>query len=650
MKKVIAIVAVVAWAGLVNAATINVPSDQPTIQAGISAAFAGDTVMVSPGTYVENVSFDGKAIVVISSDGPEVTTIQGAASASSLDVPGEVDSSGTSPTDFGTDAISATVRFINSEPKGAVLCGFTITGGNSSGIYCDINSSPTILNNIITGNMGGGNLGGGLSLRGTTGAVVRGNTFYGNSCTYGASIHIGEDYHTNTDDTICYNVMYGNSGYGEIRALGSLINEIIYNNTVIATTWSGLLNQGAGAIIAKNNIVVFGDPYGMQGNFAATYNCTFECATPYTSTPGVGNIYADPLFVDSVNNDYHLDMESPCIDAGDPDAFYDDPDGTRNDMGAFAGFYGALPLALDLSLGEGSWLNVIDNIPTISWSFYDTIGTQVAYEIEVGTDDDWSVAEMWDTGEIYSSEASALYAGVSLQEGVLYYLRIRLYNGTDWGSWLDRTFRLNTPSSVPELIYPIGGEVVDVDGVHLSVNNSTDNEGDPRTYDFEIYNDPGLTTLFDSDIGVSEQESTTLSKFFTGFTLGAQYWWRARSYDGFEYSEWSIPEYFVAEQLTSLYVPTNYPTIQSAIEAALPGDTVWVLPGTYVETINFLGKDIVILSTDGRDVTVIQSSATSSAFDVPRVTDRTSVMSTDGIPTVSFVSGETVTAVHDGFT
>ncbi len=47
-----------------------------------------------------------------------------------------------------------------------------------------------------------------------------------------------------------------------------------------------------------------------------------------------GNISVDPLFVDPENGDYHLQAESPCIDAGDPESPLD-PDGTRADMGAF---------------------------------------------------------------------------------------------------------------------------------------------------------------------------------------------------------------------------------------------------------------------------------------------------------------------------
>jgi hypothetical protein len=43
---------------------IHVPSDQPTIQAAINAAHNGDWVVVSPGTYLENIDFLGKAITV----------------------------------------------------------------------------------------------------------------------------------------------------------------------------------------------------------------------------------------------------------------------------------------------------------------------------------------------------------------------------------------------------------------------------------------------------------------------------------------------------------------------------------------------------------------------------------------------------------
>ena len=58
-----------------------------------------------------------------------------------------------------------------------------------------------------------------------------------------------------------------------------------------------------------------------------------------------------------------------------------------------------------------------------------------------------------------------------------------------------------------------------------------------------------------------------------------------------------------------LEVPASFPTIQSAIDAALDGDEVHVAPGTYVENIDLLGKQILLTATGGAEVTVIDGSA-----------------------------------------
>jgi len=90
------------------AATIHVPADKPTIQAGIDAAAGGDIVLVAKGTYHENIDFNGKNITVISSDGPAQTIIQG-------------------------DGTSAVVAIHTGETRASVLNGFTISGGGARG-------------------------------------------------------------------------------------------------------------------------------------------------------------------------------------------------------------------------------------------------------------------------------------------------------------------------------------------------------------------------------------------------------------------------------------------------------------------------------------------------------------------------------------
>ena len=49
-----------------------------------------------------------------------------------------------------------------------------------------------------------------------------------------------------------------------------------------------------------------------------------------------GNIEQNPYFVEP-GTDYHLQQSSACIDAGKPGFASLDPDGTRNDMGAYGG-------------------------------------------------------------------------------------------------------------------------------------------------------------------------------------------------------------------------------------------------------------------------------------------------------------------------
>ena len=61
----------------VRLGTINVPGDFNSIQAAIDVAVDGDEIEVAPGTYYEAIDFKGKAIRLYSSDGPDVTKIDG---------------------------------------------------------------------------------------------------------------------------------------------------------------------------------------------------------------------------------------------------------------------------------------------------------------------------------------------------------------------------------------------------------------------------------------------------------------------------------------------------------------------------------------------------------------------------------------------
>jgi parallel beta-helix repeat protein len=148
--------------------TLNIPSpENPTIQSAINNAANGDTIIVQPGTYRENINFLGKAITLTSQNpnDPNIITVT------------IIDGNG--PADSNNGSV---VTFNSGEKNDSVLSGFTITGGTGSwlpvswqykrlnwnrcggGVICYNMSQPTIKNNIFSNNTAG--QGGGIYVYG----------------------------------------------------------------------------------------------------------------------------------------------------------------------------------------------------------------------------------------------------------------------------------------------------------------------------------------------------------------------------------------------------------------------------------------------------------------------------------------------------
>jgi hypothetical protein len=96
-----------------------VPSQYLTIQLAIDAAVNGDTVLVSDGTYYENIRFRGKKIIVAST---YLTTNDTTHIAITI-----ID--GSRPTNPDSGSV---VSLLDGEDTTSVLCGFTITGGTGT--------------------------------------------------------------------------------------------------------------------------------------------------------------------------------------------------------------------------------------------------------------------------------------------------------------------------------------------------------------------------------------------------------------------------------------------------------------------------------------------------------------------------------------
>lgn len=228
--------------------TINVPANAPTIQAGINVASNGDTVLVSPGAYFENIDFMGKAITVTSSGGPTVTTIDG-----------------------GQKGI--VVNFTSNETRASVINGFTITDDgpllptqvpfNADGIFVG-GANPTITNNIITNNRGFG-----IEIYFGS-AYISGNTISNTSTAGDPSQDFGCDYDDGdgifiqgTSNTplgppvIDHNTIEQNVGHclgGGIGLDAAPLSTIISNNT-IANNQS--LGDGGGVYEANGSVSLY---------------------------------------------------------------------------------------------------------------------------------------------------------------------------------------------------------------------------------------------------------------------------------------------------------------------------------------------------------------------------------------------------------
>jgi len=354
---------------------LNVPGNFPTIQAAIDASTNGDTVVVAPGTYFENISFKGKLITVQSAQGPSVTTIDGG-------------------------SLSPVVNFSTAETTATVLQGFTLQHGNATSTYgyegagIHINgASPTVVGNVVMANNScangvgisiafaspvirdnnisgntkqtgcSGQNGGGIYVRGAGSAQIIRNSITNNTTDFGGGISLfAAGTPTLFDNTISGNgAEYQGGGIYAVNQsdAGIVQNQITGNRS--PGSGSGLYvsppSGTRGALLVNNTIAGnFGGDSGVfLGGFdaqiqlfnnivaAATTIPVVLCDTTYSSTPPVfdhndlfnsagpatqgscsqvvgtsGNISADPKF--AAAGDYHLQSSSPVIDAGNSSA------------------------------------------------------------------------------------------------------------------------------------------------------------------------------------------------------------------------------------------------------------------------------------------------------------------------------------------
>ncbi|MFH1476074.1 MAG: hypothetical protein ABIH24_01075, partial [Verrucomicrobiota bacterium] len=259
--------------------------------------------------------------------------------------------------------------------NGSSLIGFTLTNGaglttnevpvgiqrwdlSGGGVFSQ-SYLTTISNCIITGNSSAGDGGGAYNGRFFNCAVI-GNRAYGgagfvqgdadcvlSNCVvvgnwakkYAGGARIATLYNcsliSNSSDgaggavEACnlYNcVLFGNRSAARGGAVNAYYGGIYKNCTIVsnysATGGGGVDNNSGVQGIAKyvNCIIYFntsGATYSNWYSIGQVDNFTNSCIAPATTNVGsVGNITADPMFIDKDTGNYRLSSSSPCINAG----------------------------------------------------------------------------------------------------------------------------------------------------------------------------------------------------------------------------------------------------------------------------------------------------------------------------------------------
>lgn len=191
-----AILLVPVIAASTSAILLRVPDPIPTIQLAIDGATSADTILVAPGTYIENLVMTSlqSGVVLLSEEGPDSTTIDG-------DLANPV----IRCSDVGSDTRiegftivngrATSIIFGNSLGGGIYLnnADVTVTGNlikdnvaftAGGGLYSR-EGSPTVIDNIFENNSASSGLGGGLYCGDGEFPVIEDNEFIDNSASSG---------------------------------------------------------------------------------------------------------------------------------------------------------------------------------------------------------------------------------------------------------------------------------------------------------------------------------------------------------------------------------------------------------------------------------------------------------------------------------
>ena len=243
-----------------------------TIQTGIDSASDGNIVLVATGTYIENINYNGKNIVV-QGENRETTIIDG-------------------------NQNGSVATFNNGEGSTAILSGFTLRNGyqnpKGGGIYIT-GATPQLEYLIITENEAdpatNSGSGGGVCVEYSDLTTLNHVILTNNTGVSGGGIFV--DHNSNvilTNCTITQNTADDQgSGITMYNSSATFNNTILWGNNTTNVEQMGINNSSL--------TITYSD---IEGGWE-----------------GEGNIAADPLFCNPDSSEYTLTENSPCIGTGE---------------------------------------------------------------------------------------------------------------------------------------------------------------------------------------------------------------------------------------------------------------------------------------------------------------------------------------------
>ncbi|KQC08707.1 MAG: hypothetical protein APR54_00425 [Candidatus Cloacimonas sp. SDB] len=598
-----------------NLTTLLVPEHFTEIQSALEAAVSGDTILVSPGIYSENINFSGKNIYL--------SSLYYLYRDSTLIDSTIIDGSGLGPV----------VTFNSGEDSTAVLNGFTLQNGlaaNGGGIYCEA-TSP-VLSNLKVKENEASSRGGGIyclnseaiitacEIMNNSAFIGAGAEFYNSDCqiinstiSENVAAIIGGGLESYNSRVAVYNTVISGNSSSDLDG-GGIAG---YNNSELTVVHSVIAQNSAsygGGIalhntdfVLLNSIVSNNTNYGLyfeNGSLAVSYSSFWQnsLADFYNCGPDIGknvtvnanndscdvfyNIQLDPNFSDPFNADFSLQDISLCIGAGDTLSFplFDiinqarpAPWNSKPDLGAYENGLGipvdSVPIIAEyFPLADTLVINETDSLNFYA-SAYDPNGREVFYSWQL---DSLQVA----TDSAYTFYTDYFSAG-------RHRLDLTVTDSTDFT-------RADTTHTWIIDVIDVDQEIV-INYLEPAAGDTTIVESDNITFEFSGY-DPDLNDLiYLWEIDSIEAGSDSAYTFNTDFTSSGVYVLELTVSDGFDSRNtlnyrWDI----TVENVTTFHVPELVSTIQGAINVAVDGDTVLVHAGHYYEILNFLGKKITV--------------------------------------------------------